>query len=225
MSGPSAYERTRPNGTVLEIRTVSLPEGGAVRTYTDITARQRAERELRASEERLRLALQAGRIVAWEQDLTTNYVTRSPNSQDLLGVGSGPLSEFLESIHPEDKPLRDRFIAQVDDEGTGTIEFRYQTPAGKTLWLASRGEKAGPNRVVGVSYDITERKEAEQDLWWLASHDPLTGLPNRSLLQRRLEKALADAQQNGGSVSLLLIDLDNFKESTTRSDTMQVMPF
>ena len=42
------FERTRPNGTVLEIRTVPLPDGSAVRTYTDITARRRAEADLRA---------------------------------------------------------------------------------------------------------------------------------------------------------------------------------
>jgi diguanylate cyclase (GGDEF)-like protein len=212
LSNPPTYERTRPNGTVLEIRTVPLPKGGAVRTYTDITVRRRAENELRASEERLRLALQAGQMVAWEQDLTTNYITRSANSLDLLGIGSGPLSEFLERVHPEYKLLRDQFLAQITGEGVGTIEFRYRTPGGDTLWLASRGEKAGSNRVVGVSYDITERKEAEQELWRLANHDPLTGLPNRSLFQRRLEEALADARSTGGNLSLLLIDLDSFKE-------------
>jgi diguanylate cyclase (GGDEF)-like protein/PAS domain S-box-containing protein len=212
LSDPLTYERTRPNGTVLEIRTVPLPAGGAVRTYTDITARRRAESELRASEERLRLALQAGRMVAWEQDLTTNYVTRSPNSLDLLGIGSGPLSEFLDKVHPEYKPLRDQFLAQINGVGVGTIEFRYHAPSGKTLWLAPRGERASSDRVVGVSYDITERKEAEQELWRLANHDPLTGLANRSLFQRRLEEALVDAQHNGSSVSLLLIDLDSFKE-------------
>jgi diguanylate cyclase (GGDEF)-like protein len=212
LSDPLTYERTRPNGTVLEIRTVPLPEGGAVRTYTDITARRRAEGELRASEERLRLALQAGRMIAWEQDLTTNYVTRSPNSLDLLGIGSGPLSEFLERVHPGDKPAREQFLAKIEGEGVETIEFRYHPLGGEIMWLASRGERAGLNRVVGVSYDITERKKTEQELWRLANHDPLTGLPNRSLFQHRLEEALADAQRTGGSVSLLLIDLDNFKE-------------
>ncbi|WP_268995490.1 PAS domain-containing protein [Microvirga roseola] len=212
LSDPIAYERTRSNGTVLEVRTVALPGGGAVRTYTDITARRRAESELRASEERLRLALQAGRMVAWEQDLTTNYITRSQNSLDLLGIGSGPLSEFLEKVHPEYKSLRDQFLAQIKGEGIGTIEFRYQLPSGKTMWLASRGEKAGPNRVVGVSYDISERKAADQELWRLANYDPLTSLPNRSLFQRCLEDALSEAKQKGRRVSLLLIDLDDFKD-------------
>jgi hypothetical protein len=50
---------------------------------------------------RLRLALQASRMTAWEQDLTTNQVTRCANSIGLPGIGSGSLSEMLKRIHPE----------------------------------------------------------------------------------------------------------------------------
>jgi diguanylate cyclase (GGDEF)-like protein len=88
----------------------------------------------------------------------------------------------------------------------------FVLPDGKALWLASRGEKAGPDRVIGVAYDITERKAAEEELWRLANHDPLTGLPNRALFQRRLEQAVAEARQEGTSAGLLLIDLDDFKD-------------
>ncbi len=65
------YERERPNGTVLEIRTVPLPDGGAVRTFTDITARKRAEETLQVSETRLALAQDAGSDGLWDCDLTT----------------------------------------------------------------------------------------------------------------------------------------------------------
>jgi diguanylate cyclase (GGDEF)-like protein/PAS domain S-box-containing protein len=178
----------------------------------DVTQGKLSEDALRATEERLRLAMQAGRMFAWEHDLVTDYVTRSENSVELLGVGSGPLSEFLERVRPEDRLARENFIGKINTSGSDTMEFQYHLPDGRTLWLASRGERAGPNRVVGVSFDITDRKAAEEEVWRTANHDSLTGLPNRVLFQRCLEQALSAARQRGTSVSLLLIDLDDFKD-------------
>ncbi len=68
---PTTYERERPNGTVLEIRTVPLPDGGAVRTFTDITARKRPRRRCRSARRRLALAQDAGSDGLWDCDLTT----------------------------------------------------------------------------------------------------------------------------------------------------------
>ncbi|MXQ12762.1 sensor domain-containing protein [Microvirga makkahensis] len=178
----------------------------------DVTQRKLSEDMLLATEERLRLAMQAGRMIAWEHDLDTGYVTRSVNSIELLGIDSGPLSEFLERVPPEDRLARDQFIEKISATGSDTMEFRYTLPSGKTLWLASRGERAGPNRVVGVTFDITDRKAAEEKVWRSANHDGLTGLPNRVLFQRYLEQALGEAKENGTSVSLLMIDLDDFKD-------------
>lgn len=181
-------------------------------TVHDITASEQAKMTLRASEERLRLALQASRMIAWEQDLKTGFITRSENAIELLGIGSAPLSEFLDRIHPDDRPLREHFRPETGGGGSNTIEFRYRRPDGHTMWLGLRGERAGPDKLVGVTFDITDRKEAEEEIWRAANHDGLTGLPNRALLQKRLEEALETGKQNGTSVSLLLIDFDRFKE-------------
>jgi diguanylate cyclase (GGDEF)-like protein/PAS domain S-box-containing protein len=178
----------------------------------DVTARKQAAEARQASEERLRLALHAGRMFAWEHDLATDFITCSQNSIDLLGIGCAPFSDFLERVHPEDQPLRERLLHQAYAEGSDTVEFRYMLPDGKVLWLGSRAEKAGRTRVVGVTFDITDRKAAEQEVWRVANHDVLTGLPNRALFHDRLVQALIDAEQNGTSVSLLLIDLDDFKD-------------
>jgi diguanylate cyclase (GGDEF)-like protein/PAS domain S-box-containing protein len=64
---------------------------------------------------------------------------------------------------------------------------------------------------VGVFSDITQEKEASEKLLHIASHDALTGLPNRALLHDRLEQALAKAQRDNGGLALLFIDLDGFK--------------
>lgn len=181
-------------------------------TIRDVTERKMSEDALRATEERLRLAMQAGRMFAWEHDLTTDYVTRSENSFEFFGIRSGPLSEFLERVPPEDRVARENFIRRINRTGSDTMEFQYRLPDGTMVWLASRGERAGDNRVLGVTFDITDRKAAEEEVWRTANHDSLTGLPNRVLFQRCLEEALSGAQRKGTGVNLLLIDLDDFKD-------------
>jgi diguanylate cyclase (GGDEF)-like protein/PAS domain S-box-containing protein len=181
-------------------------------TIQDITDRKRAEEGLRDSEARLQLALQAARMVAWEQDTRSDHITRSENSLALLGLGSGPLKDFLKRVPLHDRARRDEFVANTQAKGSDTMEFQYVLPDGRSLWLASRAQRAGPNRVVGVTFDITDRKTAEEEIWRAANHDLLTGLPNRRLLQHRLEAALENAKRQKTHVSLLLIDLDDFKD-------------
>jgi len=59
--------------------------------------------------------------------------------------------------------------------------------------------------------DITERKEAEDTIWRMAHHDPLTQLPNRQLFRQRLEEAIRNADRSGRMVALMFLDLDKFK--------------
>ena len=59
--------------------------------------------------------------------------------------------------------------------------------------------------------DISERRRSQEQLTYLAYHDPLTGLPNRSQIERHLEMALARAERNGHAVALMFADLDDFK--------------
>ncbi len=65
--------------------------------------------------------------------------------------------------------------------------------------------------IVGVSRDITDRKHAEDKLHFMALHDALTGLPNRTLLVDRIEQNILEAKRSGGQLTTLFIDLDNFK--------------
>jgi len=76
---------------------------------------------------------------------------------------------------------------------------------------AVRGEDGGVTHYVGSQYDITERKKAEERINELAFFDPLTGLPNRTLLLDRLKQAMTTTARNDHYSALLFIDLDNFK--------------
>ncbi|MFD2113422.1 EAL domain-containing protein [Thiorhodococcus fuscus] len=75
----------------------------------------------------------------------------------------------------------------------------------------SRCDTDGETILVAALRDITDRKTAETELVWRASHDALTGLPNRDLMQERLARALARSKKQGHAVALLFIDLDGFK--------------
>lgn len=77
--------------------------------------------------------------------------------------------------------------------------------------VAIRDESGAIIHYDGAIYDITERKLAEERVYYLAHYDPLTGLPNRSLLRERMESAMLRARQLGTRLGLLFIDLDHFK--------------
>ncbi|WP_243374214.1 bifunctional diguanylate cyclase/phosphodiesterase [Microvirga solisilvae] len=178
----------------------------------DIHERKQSEDALRNSEERLQLALRAAHMVAWEYNPRTKETKRSENSLSLLGINPGTEVELFENVHPLDEPKVKHFLERIEIYGADSVECRILLPNGQLRWFRVRAEKAGPDRIVGVTFDITDQKDAEEEIWHSANHDPLTGLPNRSLFQRRLDAALANAKQNGTSVSLLLVDLDEFKD-------------
>ncbi|KQP38247.1 hypothetical protein ASF49_04310 [Methylobacterium sp. Leaf104] len=176
----------------------------------DVTQQREANSALRSSEERLRLALQAGRMVAWERDMTTGLATRSANSVALLGIGSGSIALLIDQVHPADRPQVENFVAYG---GTAhAVEFRYRHPAGPMMWLIMRADRVTDDRIVGITFDITDRKRAEEHAWSVAHHDGLTGLANRGFFLQQLEAALTEAERAGSCVSLLLIDLDGFKD-------------
>lgn len=206
------------NGEYRWMQTRAVPirnSDGSIREWvgglSDIHERKLAEEQLRASEERLRLALQAARMTAWELDLTTQEITSTANSIELLGYSPTSLQALLERTHPDDVHKQEVFFREIEERGSSRIDGRLILPNGHVQWLGIRGEKRSPQRIVGVAFDISESKAAEAAIWRSANHDPLTGLPNRVLFQQRLEEALAQARRNDTSVSLLMLDLDDFK--------------
>ncbi len=126
---------------------------------TDITERKRAD-------ERLRLALDAGRAVVWEWDLATHRVMRSANAEHVYGVALSDASDFVDRIHPGDRDRHDAlFEAAVAASTSYDVEFRFLRPDGGLRWFNTsarvRVERDGSKRVFGVTRDITPRKQAE----------------------------------------------------------------
>jgi diguanylate cyclase (GGDEF)-like protein/PAS domain S-box-containing protein len=78
-------------------------------------------------------------------------------------------------------------------------------------WSLVRGDDGQPRSILAINTDISQRKAAEREIYTLAFHDSLTGLPNRQLLLNRLDLALHAAARSAVSGAVLFLDLDNFK--------------
>ncbi|HSB82165.1 MAG TPA: PAS domain S-box protein, partial [Candidatus Methylomirabilis sp.] len=140
----------------------------------DITERKRVEGKLRASEERLRLAQQAGGTGTWEWDIATNGVTWSEEYYRIAGLSSAqtPASfdRWLQSVHADDRArVMQASVRAVEEHADLDVEFRIIRPDGSVRWLNEKGrtfyaEDGLPVRMLGISLDITERKLAEEAL-------------------------------------------------------------
>lgn len=139
---------------------------------TDITARKRAEEELRQAEERLRLAVEAGNIFTWEVDVATRRVTYSANVKEVMGFGLQPVTTAdRDLVHPEDRAfVLEHFSGVIRGEHEYDIEHRFVNPeSGEVVWVRAQGVlvwDSGGNRprLVGVTQNITERKQVEESL-------------------------------------------------------------
>ncbi|MBL0122114.1 MAG: EAL domain-containing protein [Betaproteobacteria bacterium] len=192
----------------------------------DITERIRAEREVARAKERLDLALAGSNLAIWDWDLTANEVHFSQDWEALLGakpadepgtIFSG--EEVLAWNHPDDKErFREALTQTARGETTDFLcEYRVPDPHGEWVWMQSKGkvaERAESGlalRMTGTTANITKRKLAEDRVEFLATRDPLTGLPNRMLLNDRLEQGVANAARKKSRLAFMFIDLDRFK--------------
>ncbi|ACL57968.1 ATP-binding protein [Methylobacterium nodulans] len=164
------YERERPNGTVLEIRTVPLAGGGAVRTYTDITARHGAEQARRESEARYRLLADnvSDLIVLGHADGRRSYI--SPAVHAMLGytVEEAHRIGMREWLHPEDLGRVFATTTSLSPERpTASVVYRLRHKAGHYVWAEAvfqRVEDAGEVTIITAIRDVTERVRQERRL-------------------------------------------------------------
>jgi len=209
-----------------------LDAAGAVKevitSFTDITELKTAQRRLQKSEQRLRLVVQGSNDAAWDWDLLTGEMYYAPRWFEMLGMtppdAHASPDLWRERMQPDDFALFSERLATWIAGRTETyeIEFRLRHQNDSYIPMLSRGvisrDAAGKAiRISGSNMDLSERKRHEAQLYQLAYHDPLTGLPNRRLLSERLRQTLLKCAAGQITAAVLHIDLDNFK---LRNDTL-----
>jgi len=179
--------------------------------------RFRAWGALRQSEERFRTLAETApcAIFIYEGD---HLRYANPFTFALTGYGPEAVRarKLWEVVHPEDREVARRRVRerQRGESLPPHWEVRILRADGEVRWLdysAAPTVFEGRRAVLGVAFDITERKRADERIRSLAYHDPLTGLPNRLLFNDRLSLAVAQAHRSRQRLALLFLDLDRFK--------------
>jgi PAS domain S-box-containing protein len=168
-------------------------------------ARKAADEALRESEQRLKLALEAGRMGAWERNLRNGVITWSPITQEIYGLTgtfSGRFDDFEKLIHPDDRGrVLDAIGKAIAEQGPYHVEFRIIRPNGSIAWLESRGQlynsaDGQPERFAGVTVDVTTRKRIELNQRFLVEFsDRMRPLANPSEVLRVAVHSVGDFLQ------------------------------
>ena len=226
---PHVFERTRPDGTVLEIRGQPLPDGGFVTIYTDITERKRAEEEARRLAVYLRTVLdhlpqgvsvidENLSLVLWNPamaevlELPADFLRQGVSLAELMRLGA-ERGDFGPG-EPEEL-IRQRLDGALD---LSVLRETRHRASGRTLDVSRRpmlkdGQVAG---FVTTYADVTELTQAREALEHMALHDQLTGLANRHKFLERFSIEEERRRRIAEPLSLLLLDIDNFKSFNDR---------
>ncbi len=177
--------------------------------------------DLRDSEARLASAQRIARLGNWERELKSGRMRWSEETFRIFGVDrrtfTPDLPSYLERVHVQDRELVARATGEaVRREGPYSFDARILTPDGAVRFVHEQAEvifddEGTPLRLAGTTQDITERKQIEDQIRFLAYYDGLTRLPNRALFMERLNQALSSAHRQGGTLAMLFLDLDRFK--------------
>jgi diguanylate cyclase (GGDEF)-like protein/PAS domain S-box-containing protein len=187
----------------------------------DVTERKRLEEMLQNNENKYRVLFEDSADANWLMD-EKGFLDCNSAALQMFGYSAG-----TEMMHPADiSPLNqpdgtpsrvaaDQKMASAFRNGRERFEWMHQRKNGNTfpaeVCLTALTLSGRPTLLATVR-DITDRKAAEGRVQYLAYYDALTGLPNRTLLQDRLAKALAGARRRKDKVALLFLDIDRFKD-------------
>jgi len=218
--------QTTPDGKILWLRTSKVPlrDGnncvvGVLGMYQDITELKRAEEVLRESESRFRTLANSAPVLIWMSGPDKLYNWFNKVWLDFTGrsrqqeQGNG----WAEGVHPEDfQRCMDTYVTAFDARQEFAMEYRLRRHDGEYRWMSNHGiprfdEQGAFLGYIGSCVDATENHAAQNQLQYLAHHDPLTHLPNRLLFLDRLKQTIASAKRDKEKVALLFVDLDRFK--------------
>lgn len=176
--------------------------------------------DLENKEVRLANAQRIAGIGDWEIDVTDGTVIWSTEFYAIVGRdpmhGASASGIPLDLVHPVERSVVEEALDDARKRGRNfDLDFRIVLRSGEVRHLHAQSEVTlrggSPVKITGTMQDITYRKISEEKLKFLAMHDGLTGLANRAMFAEQLDRALAIARRGGGTVAVLFLDLDHFK--------------
>jgi diguanylate cyclase (GGDEF)-like protein len=188
---------------------------------------RRVNRLRLVSEERFSLAVSGSNDGIWDWNIMegTGYI--SARMRAILGLPTGPetierpldlmLARLSGETRRELESLLDRSLRGDLADGVMVKELHMESDTGEPAWVLVRGRvqydaSGRATRLSGTVTDITDRRRQTAAMEHQSLHDALTGLPNRTLLKRRLDDALHAVAQSNHRLAVVMMDLDRFKE-------------
>jgi diguanylate cyclase (GGDEF)-like protein/PAS domain S-box-containing protein len=179
------------------------------------------ERALAQALQRLGEVEALAQVGSWEWDVSADHVIWSDELYRIFGLKpddfQATFSGYLSRLHPADQPRARANVEQaLATSGSYAEDYRVICPDGEERWIHCRGraitsEDGNVERLIGTSQDITDRRRLETDLLRRATHDGLTGLPNKTLLRDRITHALRRGARTNEPTVVFFIDVDNLK--------------
>jgi diguanylate cyclase (GGDEF)-like protein/PAS domain S-box-containing protein len=219
---PSYVENELNDGRIYAVNHQPMLDGGWVATHIDVTAQRRAERSLDETKRFLDSIIESIPVGVVVKDAETRrYVLVNRTFEKMLGLPRSRLlrrtvfdihgakeAELIDNADTESLRDSDRISYKEIDIDIPLRGMRTQA----TNRIVIKNDQGGPKYLIAVIEDVTERKKAEQRIAFMAHHDALTGLANRAALVQRIDEAAARQRRSGEPFTLLLLDLDRFKQ-------------
>ncbi|MDH4234328.1 MAG: EAL domain-containing protein [Gallionella sp.] len=216
--------RTIANMAAIAIENARLYDASQYHVV-DLTQRlvrsNRHEDELRIIKDRYDYVTSVGKVGTWDWDIVAGVLVWNDETFRILGFEPGSVTPsyelFLERVHPQDREMLNTAVHAAQHENMPySLDCRvvYGEDVERVCYAAGKvefNERNRPIRMVGIFQDITERKQAEQRIQQMAHFDALTDLPNRTLLNDRVNQAISMAQRSQGTLVILFVDIDHFK--------------
>jgi diguanylate cyclase (GGDEF)-like protein/PAS domain S-box-containing protein len=206
---------------IVEVRLDDAGQPAAVvGSIHDITERRVLEDRLRESEARYASTVELAAVGIAHIDPSGRFAWSNQRLRDMLGYTAEELAtrSIQDISHGDDLHVTDadRILLHAGKIESLKAEKRYVRRDGSIVWVhitsaLRRAHDGTPLYDISIVEDITARKCAEERVQYLATHDELTGLPNRALFTELLDNAITDALKTDRLCALLFIDLDRFK--------------